>query len=222
MRYKVIKIFRSFFFPERCPYCYKRIEYNKIACDECHSQFPETYSMNYAKGGYQCCSPFFYQGIFAEGIKRMKFHQLTQSSEKFAVVLEDCVRKAYNVDEIDLITFVPMHDKDYADRGYNQAQLLAKDLARRLKIPCKKTLIKHKRTEPQHKCISSVERRDNIKGAYKVIEKQKPNIKGKTILVVDDIMTTGYTMGECCKTLEKCSNSRIICATVCAKNDIYT
>lgn len=222
MLYRIYKLFRSFFYPERCPYCYKRIEYNKIACDECRGQFPKTYSINYAKGGYICCSPFFYQGIFADAIKRLKFNQFTQSSEKLAAVLEDCVRKSYSIEEIDLITFVPMHRKDYSDRGYNQAELLAKDLARKLKITCEKTLIKHKRTAPQHECLSSAKRRDNVKGAYKVIEKKKPKLKGKTILVIDDILTTGYTMGECCKTLEKCSNSRVICATVCAKNDIYT
>ncbi len=217
---KIFKTFISFFFPERCPYCLKRIDCGKIACDECSEQLPETYNMNYAKGGYPCCSPFFYQGIFADGIKYFKFRGYLQSSEKIAVILCECIKKYYDVSTIDFVTFVPMHKKKLSDRGYNQSELLAKDVSKKLGIPFRALLIKHKENMDQHKCLSSAKRRENVKGVYKAVEDE--TIKGKTILIIDDILTTGYTLGECAKTLEKYTNSKILCATVCAKNDIYT
>lgn len=217
---KAIKLIRSFFFPERCPYCLSRVERGKIACEKCESRFPETYSLNYAKGGYPCCSPFFYQGIFADAVKNFKFKGYVQSSEKLAPVLCDCIKRTFDIDNIDIITFVPMHKKKQKIRGYNQSQVLAEDISKILGIPCKTLLIKAKENKEQHKCLSSAQRRDNVKGVYKVVEDE--TIKGKNILVIDDILTTGYTMGECCKTIEKFTRSKIFCATVCAKNDIYT
>lgn len=217
---KPLRILRSFFFPERCPYCHKRIEYDKIACESCRALFPETYCMNYAKGGYPCCSPFFYKGIFARAVKRFKFNGVIQNSEKFAVVVADCINKSFNVNDIDIITYVPMHRKKQMIRGYNQSELLARDISKILGIPYKKLLDKTKENKEQHKCLTQAQRRDNVKGVYKKLDNQ--DIKGKTILVIDDIITTGYTLGECAKILSKHSKSTILCATVCAKNNIYT
>lgn len=218
--YRAVKLFRSFFFPERCPYCLKLIEYNKTACESCSGQFPETYCTNYAKGGYPCCSPFFYKGIFADAVKYFKFNNYIQSSENIAYKLAECVKASYDINEIDYITFVPMHRKKQRDRGYNQSEILAKHISRQLGIPCKKLLIKYKENKEQHKCETEVQRRENVKGVYKAIN--NTDINGKTVLIIDDILTTGYTLGECSKILEKETGAKILCATVCAKNNIYT
>ncbi len=218
--YTAYKLARSTFFPDRCPYCSRVINFGKLGCDNCLSQFPETYNQNYAIGGYPCVSPFFYQDIFATAVKRFKFSDFTASSEKLAAVLCDCVEKLYDTKEIDLITFVPMHKRKFNKRGYNQSELLAKDASRILNIPCKKLLLKVKKNKEQHKCASASQRRDNVKGVYKAVDIE--TINGKTILIIDDIITTGYTLGECAKTLEKYKPSKILCATVCAKNNIYT
>ncbi len=217
---KIINLFLAMFFPERCPYCSKVIEFNKIACDNCIKKFPETYSINRVIGGYPCVSPFFYQGIFADAVKRFKFQEYTKSSDKLARVVCDSIRKRYNTDEIDIITYVPMHPKKQKKRGFNQSELLAKDISKELNIPCKNLLIKVKNNNEQHKCASPAKRRDNVRDAYKAVKDE--TIKGKTILIIDDILTTGYTLGECAKTIEKYTDSTILCATVCAKNNIYT
>ncbi len=217
---KAFKLLRSFFFPERCPYCNKRIEYDKIACENCRSQFPEVYCINYVKGGYPCCSPFFYKDIFADAVKNFKFRGALQSSEKLSAVLADCIKKSFDIKEIDIITFVPMHRKKQKIRGYNQSEILARDVSKILGIPCEKLINKTKENMEQHKCISQTQRRDNVKGVYEFIDNR--DIKGKTILVIDDIITTGYTLGECAKILSKHSKAKILCATVCAKNNIYT
>lgn len=217
---KALRLIRAAFFPERCPYCGCTIECDKIACDDCEKQFPEAYCKNFAKGGYPCCSPFFYKGIFKNGVRRFKFSNMPQSSEKLAVIMVDCIKRFYDVNAIDAVTYVPMYPKRERERGYNQSKLLAKDISKLLKIPFRNYIDKIKDNEPQHNCLTQAKRRDNVKGAYKAVNKE--NIKGKTILIIDDILTTGYTLGECCKVLEKETEAKLICAALCAKNDIST
>ncbi len=217
---KLLKLISAGFFPERCPYCDKTIAAGKIACDICEAQFPETYSSNYAKGGYPCCSPFFYQGIFKEAVKRFKFNNMPQNAEKLATVLSLCVKKSYDIKSIDIITFVPMFPAKEAVRGYNQSRLLAIELSKILGIPCENIIEKIKDNFPQHECTSQAQRRDNVKGVYKAADTE--NIKGKKVLIIDDILTTGYTLGECCKVIAKKTKAEVLCATICAKNDIYT
>lgn len=217
---KIFRFLLASFFPERCPYCNKTVPMGTIACDECRDEFPETFSQNYAKGGYPCCSPFFYQGIFKDGVKRFKFKNHSESAEKLAQPIADCVKKAYDVSEIDIITFVPMFPAKESRRGYNQSKLLAKNISKLLDIPCEELIEKIKDNKPQHDCLSEAQRRDNVKGVYKVTSEE--NIKGKTILIIDDILTTGYTLGECCRLVERKSKAKVLCATLCAKNNIYT
>lgn len=217
---KAADILLSFFFPARCPYCNKTIEYNKTACDKCKAQFPETYSQNYAKGGYPCCSPFFYRGIFRKGVRRFKFGDKPESSKKLAYPLAQCVKKAYDIKDIDIITYVPMYPEKELDRGFNQSKLLARDLSKILNIRFETLLEKVKDNNPQHDCLTETQRRDNVKGVYKAVNSE--NLKGKTVLIIDDVLTTGYTLGECCKQVEKKTKTRVICATLCAKNNIYT
>ncbi len=215
---KIKRFFLSLIYPQRCPYCDRLITYEKIACDDCKKEFPETYSMNYAKGGFPCCSPFFYKDGFREAVIRFKFHNRRGYSQNLAVVLSDCIKKYYDPGAIDYITYVPMFPLKQRMRGYNQSKLLAGDIGKELGIPFNTFLKKVKDNEPQHTCTSKAQRRENVKGVYKTVNTE--NIKGKTVLIIDDIITTGYTLGECCRVLERKSKAKIICATLCAKNDI--
>ena len=215
---KILRLLRSSFFPDRCPYCNKTVESGKIACDICKMKFPETYSTNFAKGGYPCCSPFFYKGIFKKAVKRFKFNDLEQNSESLAKVLSDTIKKEYGNIEFDVITCVPMHPKEEKKRGYNQSKLLAKDVSKQLSVPYEDLLEKTKENLEQHKCATTVQRRENVKGVYKAIDNER--INGKTILIIDDILTTGYTLGECCKVLAEKTGAKIYCATLCARNSL--
>lgn len=218
MMNKVKRFLSAVIFPQRCPYCNRLITYEKTACDNCKKELPETYSVNFAKGGYSCCSPFFYKGSYREAVIRFKFHNCPSYSQNLAVVMASCIKKHYDVSAIDYITYVPMHPLKQHERGYNQSKLLARDIGKELGIPLKTFLKKIKDNDPQHKCSSMAQRRENVRGVYKAVNTE--NIKGKTVLIIDDILTTGYTLGECSRVLEKKSKAKIICATLCAKNDI--
>lgn len=100
-----------------------------------------------------------------------------------------------------IITAVPMNPRRERERGYNQAALLAKEVAKRLEQPfCKDLLERRKHTAPMNR-LGRAERFDNIRGAFALKEGKEKQIQGERILLVDDILTTGSTAGACAETL---------------------
>jgi ComF family protein len=109
---------------------------------------------------------------------------------------------------IDRITYVPMHPADRRVRGFNQAQLLARGVGRRHHLPVVKTLRKVRRTPPQAG-LSARERRENLRGAFRLIKSGEGNV-----LLIDDIYTTGSTLEECSRTLKAGGADRVLVMTV--------
>lgn len=201
------------FYTVKCPYCRKVIDKNKCACKECAETFPEFTIIRFAVGGYKCISPLPYKDNFAKAVKQFKFYNQGVYAKQFSMLMSERILCNYKCEKIDFITCVPMHKNALKIRRYNQAELLAKQCAEILKIPYADTLQKIKENKAQHS-IKGSERAQNVKGVYQVINKEL--IKGKNILIIDDIITTGNTLGECAKMLKKAECKNICCATVCA------
>jgi ComF family protein len=120
--------------------------------------------------------------------------------------LKNCDIKEYFY-ECDLIIPVPLHPKRLKERSFNQAQLLAEILGEELKIPViSDNLIRVKETSSQIN-LNKKEREENVRGAFSL--KEKENIKGKNILLIDDVYTTGSTVRECAKILKKFGAKKI-------------
>lgn len=216
---KLISSFKFSLYPDRCPYCNKIVENQECACSKCKKDIPSIGITQGVASGYRCCSPLTYNGKFKRAVLNFKFRNRTQYSPQFAYLLAKQIKQSYPDMIFDYITYVPMHKKDLRKRGYNQSELLARDLSELLQIPYKETLEKTKQIKPQHETKSVSERRANIKGAFKVIDKSK--IKGKSILLLDDIVTTGATLGECAKVLDKAKPAFIRCVTLLSVANLY-
>lgn len=112
----------------------------------------------------------------------------------------DCVSLEYGW-EYDVIVPVPLHPKRQRERGYNQSELLAAELGRRLKVECRGSVIERIKHTEYLARMSRLERAAAIEGAFEVLDQAA--IRGKRILLVDDVFTTGATVSECAKTLKK-------------------
>lgn len=197
-------------YPDRCPYCFAPIDSGELNCKECEKEKNGITYFVYARGNFPCISPMPYAGVFANGIKAFKFKNRKQCAYQLAFPMAQAVAKSYAEQEFDVISYVPLHKEKQKERGYNQSQLLAKELGKILNIPVKELLVKTRKNKPQH-TLKLKERAKNVQGVYKVVDASC--VKDKKILLVDDIITTGYTLGECAKMLQKAEATSIHCVT---------
>jgi ComF family protein len=101
-----------------------------------------------------------------------------------------------------LLIPIPLHPKRLRWRGFNQAELLTLEVSQKLKIPlANNILIRSKYNLPQANIKNSLERKENVKQAFQINPDFKDNLKNKTIILIDDISTTGATLKEAAKTL---------------------
>ena len=129
----------------------------------------------------------------------LKFKEKPYIYKTIAYFLENNQKSLEKLKKYDIILIVPISKKRLKERGYNQTELIAKEIAKITKIKIEKNvLLKIKNTLPQS-TLNREEREKNVKGVYAARRIDK--IKGKRILIIDDIYTTGNTVNECAKTL---------------------
>lgn len=205
-------------FPNRCPYCNKVINKEEISCRKCRKHFPKYVQARYTTGLNQCISSLPYVGIFSNAVKFFKFNGKKGYSHPLGKLMAKDIKREYADIYFDFITAVPLHKKRFEDRGYNQSEILAKVISKEIKVPYIETLIKKRNNKVQH-TLTAKEREANVKGAYKVITKDI--IKDKNILIIDDIITTGYTLTECTDMLLKAGAKSVYSATLCSVDFYY-
>lgn len=160
--------------------------------------------------------PFYYDGPVREALQRFKFRQRVDLAKPFAAEMAAEIRRRGAAEAAELICFVPMRRFARWRRGYNQAELLAKELGDLLGKPVYGLLTKQKTARRQHR-LSAAERRGNLLGVFEPTEKTKNLIAGKRILLADDICTTCSTLNEAAKTLMIFGAERVDCVCVAAR-----
>ena len=109
---------------------------------------------------------------------------------------------------MELIIPVPMFEKKQKIRGFNQSELLAEVLAERIHKQCSKNNLKRIRNTTPQNTLNAEQRKQNLQGAFAVENTEK--VKGKTILLIDDIFTTGTTINECAKMLYDSGANKVL------------
>jgi ComF family protein len=149
-----------------------------------------------------------YRGALERVLHAMKFARHDFFAEPLAALMQDSVRDV----EFDAIVPVPMHRSKLRRRGYNQAELLARELAKRIGVPCEPALLSRRAERATQSKLNRIERRANVRGAFNATAKAK----GRSILIVDDVCTTGETLRACAAVLANEEVARV-CAVVVAK-----
>ena len=201
--------------PPRCVLCRRFLESSgQTLCGRCSHDLPEhelpVKSVPYIK---KTAAPFHYEGLIREAILRYKFESIRAYSRQFAIWMTERI-KAELDGMFELITWVPCSRRRKWVRGYDQSELLAKELSVLLQVPCRRLLRKVRHTPKQSRQRDAAARRANVLGAYATIAPEK--ILGKRILLVDDILTTGATLSECGKMLCMAGADDPVCAVIAA------
>lgn len=212
----------DFLFPNRCAFCGKIINWDLCCCEKCAEKIPyvdEKLCEKCGKPECVCEREIHYDRCFSvawydERMKAAVVKFKSESPENFAGFFSERLAEMINKSElpqIDVITAVPMSKKSRAQRGYNQAFEIAKCMGGFLGIKASDNiLVKKNTTFSQHR-LSYIERTQKVKGVYGF--SGKADVRDKTILLCDDIITTGSTLDECAKVLKENGAKYVICAT---------
>lgn len=144
----------------------------------------------------------YYYSDIKKVIYDLKFFNRRNISKDLKKIIEYNLNKIIDIEDIDSVIIIPASDKRKRERGYNQVEELLKDINCNIinGFRCRNTKQMYK--------ISEVGKRiENVKGIFKI----NNNVKGKNILIFDDIVTTGSTMNEMKKKLEEMGTNKIVC-----------
>lgn len=208
-------------FPPRCIFCGGLLEPGNVLqiCSECYLKIPfaaEKIVRTGASEPHSGCDGTIcvceYSGIVRESLIRFKFYSKPGYYRTFARLISDRMTRLAGVGKFDMVVSVPLHKQREFSRGYNQAYLISKALGRDLILPERSYLLKrHKNTDTQS-LLKRSERRRNVTDAFYVAVPDE--VKGRSILLVDDIMTTGFTLDECARMLKEAGAVSVIAAVV--------
>ena len=198
-------------FPPKCPFCGKVQDAVGI-CEHCEKELPlvpDAEAVREGADGFRCAGAVWYEGIVRDALLRFKFEGVSEAAEPLGELLARCAAEQFG-GEFDTVTWVPVSRKRLRRRGYDQAEQLARMACRLWETEPVCLLEKVMDNPPQSGLNEAAARRANVLGVYDAVGE----IKGKRILLVDDICTTGSTLAECVRVLEEEGAASVVCAVV--------
>ncbi|MCR5522873.1 MAG: double zinc ribbon domain-containing protein [Clostridia bacterium] len=224
---KLLKLHIASIFPNRCAFCGKLVAGDRDVCEDCEKNLPvieapfcEKCGRN--KNDCDCkkaesyydgiAAPFYYEGNVKKGLHYFKFRNSPHNSDAYARAMAQTVLKRFDSVDFDYITGVPITRKNRRARGYDQCGLLASKTGKILNIDYRpEVLSKIYETEKQHG-MNYYLRHGNLVGVFDI--KDPSEVKDKTILLCDDISTSGETLNECSKMLWLYGAKAVYCITL--------
>lgn len=217
---KLKKVILDMIFP---PHCLSCNHLGRYLCGECERKIIRAKSLNCSicnkkTPGINLCiacqSKFKISGIISFGhyrdpvlkdvLHRYKYEGISAAGGELATLLAGAIKVAGI--SFDVVTYAPISRRRYNERGYNQAKIIAIEIGRQLAKPVYRGLVKTKHTESQVG-LRRKDRLSNLRGAFEA--KDTTQISGKNVLIVDDVLTTGATLGGCAATLKQAGAKKI-------------
>ena len=212
---RVIHWLLELFFPTRCVLCGKCLKRGEMdLCEDCRKNI-----LMCRSGGRRLqfldswTAVWYYEGYVRRSLLRYKFRGRRGYAQSYGRLLAMKLLQEYP-EGFDLITWVPISSLRKLRRGYDQVELLTKAVSPELGIPAEKLLVKFRDNRANSDLKTPAERRANVLGVYKVPE--GADIRGKRVLLLDDIVTTGATASECARVLLTAGAEEVCFAAVAA------
>ncbi len=175
----------------------------EAACRECVE----------GKFGFQLARSFgVYDGALARTIVLLKYERIEPLASLFAMRLLELVRSDTRLLPVDVVVPVPLHRQKHKDRGYNQVELFARPLARRLHVPYRPILLMRSRPRPEKHLLNEEERWEAVRGAF--VMRRGGRVDNLRVLLLDDVMTTGATLDACARALREAGARSVLGLTI--------
>lgn len=195
---------KEILYPQTCIICGRKEK--EYVCKKCEKILKNKllYKIDNYKNKYfsKHIYVFKYEGIIRSKIIDFKFNGKSYLAENFAKIILKNEKICRFFESYDIIIPVPIHNKRKAQRGYNQSELIAKQICKiNNKINIQNDILIKEKNNVAQSSLNKEQRIQNAKNVYKIINKEK--ILNKKIIIIDDIYTTGSTVNECSKILIK-------------------
>jgi ComF family protein len=235
MRHPTFQRFLNLLFPAQCLRCYEMVEAHGTLCASCWSGvhfLSEPWCercgrpFDYTLGkGAQCGSCIHEPPLFAQARSCFRYDAFSRplvlpfkygDQTYLAATYGQWLMKASDglVEKCDAIVPVPLHRWRLLKRRYNQAAILSQALARHAGIKVEAQVLTRTRNTRPQAGLTRAQRRKNVQRAFAVPEAQKSWVRGKTLLLVDDVMTSGTTILHCTKALLDAGASNVYVLTL--------
>jgi ComF family protein len=157
-------------------------------------------------------APYIYEGSLMTAIHEFKYGAKSFLAKPLGLLLSSFAKTWLEANEGLLLMPVPLHPRRLRERGFNQSLLLAREVAKALNADLDFLSLKRiKYTKPQTG-LGSEERSRNVRRAFQVLRREA--VKGRRIVLVDDVATTGSTLNECARALKKAGCREVFCLTL--------
>jgi len=199
----------NFFYPPKCFGCGTLLALNseEPVCAVCLAEIKRSGSGVFDAAGCRVVYSAKYENAAKNMIAEMKFRGGRRAAKFFALLMTDAFVSWSGGFVPDVITFVPLHRKRENERGFNQSEIISRNVSKILELPFRPMLRRIINT-PSQREFDIVGRKKNVKDAFKFID-SAIKINGKKVLLVDDVATTGATLTECAKTLSSAGASEV-------------
>ena len=208
--------------PRECAVCCQRLTTTEsVICGECHLRLPLT---DFPQKPYDNPMARLFWGVLpiekavayfyyiphtqsSQMIHHLKYHHQPEVGEYMGQIIAKALRQHHFFEDIDAIVPIPITSKRKRERGYNQSMEIARGISEVAQLPILSKAVKRIKFDESQTQKKGWERQENVEGAFQLV---KPDAaKGKHLLLVDDIVTTGATMKACAHELCKAGGVRI-------------
>lgn len=198
------------FFPRKCPFCGK-LTGKTLLCEACGAALPRCEEIRQGADFGRCTAPLYYEGPVRDAILAFKFKAKLGGLDAFGRLMAQTAAERYS-GEFDAITWVPVSKKRLKKRGFDQARYLTASMCVDWHVAPLETLRKVTDNPPQSGLDDAAARRANVLDVYEAVSPEQ--FAGKRLLLVDDICTTGATLGECARVLKAAGAAEVLCLTL--------
>ncbi len=195
----VFKWLGHLLFPPRCVLCGRILEKETDLCQDCRIHAPEC-PVSSEKRNFldSWLALWYYEGIVPKSLILYKFYRRRSKAKSYGRLLAQKIRQQHP-EGLDLLTWVPVSTLRKIRRGYDQVELLADVVGQELGMKPTRLLKKLRNNPPQSNIKDEAARKANVLGVYRVTDPRQ--VQGKSVLLLDDIMTTGATAAEAARML---------------------
>jgi competence protein ComFC len=235
--------FLDFVYPQHCAICKKHLNREEEdVCDVCWNSLvtlPDPFCP-YCRSFYEprdteCCfcqsagrtiedrkilmvrSLGRFDDYYRELIHRFKYGKKIPLGRRLGQRLGEAINGNSAFLESDFLIPVPLHKSRYRERGFNQSEVVAEEISKVTEVSVLKNVLKRKKNTKDQTNLSPQQREENVRGAFVVTQPEM--ISGKSIILVDDVITTGATLSECARMLKQAGAGRILGMTIAVVTD---